>query len=330
MKSCAALILASLAVLSPAAFGRDRPMLVLVRTIPLPEVKGRIDHLALDRENHRLFVAAFGNNSVEVVDLDSGRCIHSITGVAAPQCVLYLPADRTLAVTSSGTGTCDVYDGATYRKISTARIGDDADNMQYDGAEHDILIGYGSGGLAALDEHSGLRIGDSRLSAHPEGFLLERSGRRVFINVPRHRNVVVLERPRFARIGAIALDGAGRNYPLAMDEAHHRLFTCLRNPGRLAVMNTETLRQIGSIRIADDADNLHFDSARGLLFASCGRGFIDVVSQVDADHYVLQAQIRTAWGARTSVFSQESGLLYLAVPRSRGQRAEIRVYQYRP
>ena len=43
--------------------------LILVRTIELPGVDGRIDHLAVDSPTQRLYVAALGNNTVEVVDL---------------------------------------------------------------------------------------------------------------------------------------------------------------------------------------------------------------------------------------------------------------------
>ena len=52
-------------------------------SIPLDGVEGRIDHLALDADNGRLYVAALGNNTVEVVDLAHGRRIDTIPGLEA-------------------------------------------------------------------------------------------------------------------------------------------------------------------------------------------------------------------------------------------------------
>jgi hypothetical protein len=52
----------------------------LVQTIALPRVEGRIDHLALDPTGQKLFVAALGNNTVEVVDVPNGAHIKSLPG----------------------------------------------------------------------------------------------------------------------------------------------------------------------------------------------------------------------------------------------------------
>lgn len=61
-----------------------------VATIPLPGVAGRIDHLALDSTHRRLFVAALGNDSVEVIDLAQNRGVDRIEGLREPQGVLFL------------------------------------------------------------------------------------------------------------------------------------------------------------------------------------------------------------------------------------------------
>ena len=49
------------------------PPLVLERTIPLPGVSGRIDHMAVDLRRGRLFVAELGNGTIDVVDLAEGK-----------------------------------------------------------------------------------------------------------------------------------------------------------------------------------------------------------------------------------------------------------------
>ena len=58
---------------------------VLMRTIELPAVDGRIDHMSIDLDQNRLFVAALGNNSGEVVDLRGGVHMRSLAGFHEPQ-----------------------------------------------------------------------------------------------------------------------------------------------------------------------------------------------------------------------------------------------------
>lgn len=55
---------------------RSRP-LVLTEAIPFPGVQGRFDHFGFDRKN-QLFVAALGNNSIEVIDISARTRVHSI------------------------------------------------------------------------------------------------------------------------------------------------------------------------------------------------------------------------------------------------------------
>lgn len=43
--------------------------LVLRGSIALPGVKGRFDHFAVDPKGQRIFVAALGNDTVEVIDI---------------------------------------------------------------------------------------------------------------------------------------------------------------------------------------------------------------------------------------------------------------------
>ena len=81
----------ALGMATPFTHGAGEAGLELVATIPMPGVKGRIDHLAIDPKGHRLFVAALGNNTVEVLDVERNRHEKSLPGFREPQGVLYLP-----------------------------------------------------------------------------------------------------------------------------------------------------------------------------------------------------------------------------------------------
>src|SRR6266850_6319539 len=101
----------SLAVV--ANIGWAAEPLRLARTIPLANVVGRIDHLAADTDRHRLFVAALGNNTVEVIDLVAGKVVDSVGGFHEPQGVGFLKGAGLIAVASGDDGTCRILDSKT-------------------------------------------------------------------------------------------------------------------------------------------------------------------------------------------------------------------------
>src|SRR5260370_34894725 len=77
-------VLLTLCLACTTSRAQEKQALRLVQTIPMPNVKGRIDHMDVDVEGKRLFVAAVENGSMEVVDLDTGRWRRTIAGFKAP------------------------------------------------------------------------------------------------------------------------------------------------------------------------------------------------------------------------------------------------------
>src|ERR1700720_4943060 len=134
------------------AWAQASQPLRLEKTIELPEVQGRIDHMSVDVKGERLFVSALGNNTVEVIDIKAGKRVKTIGGLQEPQGVLYVPSVDRLYVANSKDGSVRVFDGSSYAPLKTIDYGDDADNLRYDSDHKRIYVGYGSGALAEIDE----------------------------------------------------------------------------------------------------------------------------------------------------------------------------------
>src|SRR5690349_19712037 len=108
--------------------------LELVATIPMPGVKGRIDHFAVDVGGRRLFVAALGNGTVEVLDIAQDRHAKSLAGFGEPQGLLFLEKTQRLYV-GNGTGNrLDILDARSLKPVLRVDPLDDADNVRYDAA----------------------------------------------------------------------------------------------------------------------------------------------------------------------------------------------------
>jgi DNA-binding beta-propeller fold protein YncE len=302
------------------------PPLKLAGTIPMPGVRGRIDHLSVDVKGHRLFVSALGNDTVEVLDLSSGKDIHSITGMHEPQGVYFVPASNKIFVANGDDGVVRVLDGSSYKQLSTVQLSSDADDIRYDAAKRLIFIGYGSGGIAVLDAMTGRELGTIKLRGHAEAFEVENGGARIYVNVPEAREIAVADWNRRTVIERWPMEKYRDNFPMAFDRARHRLFVVCRRPAELLALDSRTGKVVAHLAVAGDVDDVYYDVSRRRIYVSGGQGAISVVDQVDADHYRLKTSIPTASGARTSIFVPQMDRLYLAVPRRGDRPAEIRVY----
>ncbi len=302
---------------------------MLIQTIVLPQVEGRIDHLALDAAGQRLFVAALGNNTVEVLDLEKGIRVRSIPGFPEPQGIALVSHLGLMAVANGQAGDLRLIDTTSFQTVRSIPLSEDADNVRYDAASRLVYVAHGSGAISAVDPSSGKVTGTVPLDGHPESFQLEAMGTRIFVNVPKMKAVAVIDRQAMKVVATWSLEGAEANYPMALDEGHHRLFVGCRQPARVIVFDTATGRQTGIFEIAGDTDDLFYDAARQRLYMSCGEGFLDVFQEATSGGFTRSAHVPTAVGARTSLFVPGQNRLYLAVPRRGSQQSEIRVFGVR-
>lgn len=306
----------------------SQPGLSLVKTIELPAVEGRIDHLAFDAERGRLFLAALGNNSVEVLDTQTGSHLKHLAGYQEPQGIAFLPDARAVVIANGQGSGAQMIDANDYRSLRTIALGDDADNVRYDAAAKRVYVGYGGGALAAIDPAAGRVAGRVALAGHPESFQLESGGSRIYVNVPSANQIAVLDRQAMRVVATWPVSAAKANFPMALDEEGKRLFVGCRRPAVVLVYDTGSGKQVASFPIVGDTDDLFYDAARRRLYVTGGDGFVDVFS-TDAPRYDRLARIGTAAGARTSLFVKQQSRLYVAIPHRGNQRASVQVYEAR-
>jgi DNA-binding beta-propeller fold protein YncE len=300
----------------------DAALLQLEGKIPLGSVRGRIDHMAIDLDRHRLFVAELGNDSVGVVDLDARKVVHQLGGLKEPQGVGYLPSSDTLFVANGGDGSVRLFQGPDYAANGRIDLGDDADNIRVNQASNCVIVGYGSGALGVID--AGKRIADIRLTAHPESFQLDPGSNRIYVNVPNRRAIAVIDPESGKQTANWPMTIAGANFPLALDEEARRVLGMFRNPAKLGVFAMEDGGQVAAMDACGDADDLFVDAKRHRIYVSCGEGVIDVI---DAQTYRRLARIPTVAGARTSFFAPEIDRFMLAVRATAREPAAIWLFR---
>ena len=325
---CASKSPAAPASAAPAA---DAPApLVLTASVPLEGVKGRFDHFASGKG--KVFVSGLGNNSVEIIDLFQGTRAHEITGVPNPQGVAFSPEANKLFVASEK-GKVYVYDGDSYKLLNTLDFDGGADNLRYDAATKRVYVGCGddekNSAIAAIDAMTGKRTDEVyKLGGEPESFQLEKSGPFIYVNVPDLKQIVAINRTTkdLTRWTVTNL----QNFPMALDEADHRIIVGTREPATISIFDTASGKMVAALPTVQDTDDLYYSAEKKRVFVPGREGSIWVYQQNDPDHYTLLTKIPTALGAGTAGYFGRQGKgfdrFYLAVPQGASTNAEVRIY----
>lgn len=319
------------ALLCGISFGqtqsRPETYLKLERVIPLAGVEGRIDHLAVDINGKRLFVAALGNGTVEVVDMARGEGSGTIKGLKEPQGLFYRQYNDTVYVATGGDGMLHAYNGRTLMPTGSIVLGDDADNLRYDHQTESLLAGYGDGAIAFLPwDLQGKPKAIVPLPAHPESFQISSDGSHLIINLPHDQSIA------FVRIGSTKIEsrwthlGAESNFPMAVDRQRHRFFVACRAPAQLLELREDSPAVLRRIPTVGDADDLFVDETRNRLYVIGGEGYVDVVNTAPNAQMRSIGRIATAAGARTGLLVPAWNKLIVAAPHRGTEPARLLVF----
>jgi hypothetical protein len=208
-------LLLSLAIRpAPAA---EPATLELVGTIALKGAEGRLDHLALDREHARLFVANLSNDSLDIVDLKAGKLIKQIPDQKKIQGIAYAPDLDRIYVGNGTSGECNVFDGKDYKLLKSIKL-PGADNVRYLARRRLVYVGHAEKALSAIDARTFEVKAEILLPGRPEGFQLETKRPRLYMNTVEPTRLVVIDTDKNEVRNRYPLKLADRAYPMAVDE----------------------------------------------------------------------------------------------------------------
>lgn len=305
----------------------------LAKTISMPGVQGKFDHSGVDVKGKRLFVAATGNKSVEVLDLESGKWIHRIPGFEKAQGIYYA-ADVNLLMVTDGIGAVGkLYKGDSLELLQTVKLSADADYVAYDSAGKRFFVAHGGddaghdyGEIAVIDAGTQKILSSIRTAGHPEAMKMDRKSR-LFVNVPDANHVALVDLSSGTVTSTWPVPDAKKNVPMAVNEAEGRLYIATRNGPKFFAYDTNTGKVVASIATVGGADDMAYDPQRHQIYVSGGEGFVAIVKAEDPDHYREIGRLATGPGAKTSLFVPEFNAIYVAVPAQGNQPAVLKIFQ---
>jgi DNA-binding beta-propeller fold protein YncE len=330
--SLAAFLLATIVFAHSAPAQTPAPAMQLSKTIVLSGITGKFDHLAYDPLGNRLFVAATGNHSVEVVDLKTDKIQQSIGGLGKPHGLAWVSSTGSLYVADGSLAELQVYKGAPLALAGKIKLSDDADDMVFDEAHHRLYVGHGTGdaanpaNIAVIDTDKFILVANLSVATHPEALDIDARTGRVFANIADSSEVAVIDTAANAIAAHWKLTKAANNVPMAFDAEHNLLFVACRTPGTVLALDAATGKEVSIQPSAGGVDDLFYDSTLRRVYASSGAGEVDAYQLDAAKSLHPLGAVHTVTGAKTALFVGAQNLLYVAVPGTGQSFSEVRAY----
>ncbi len=324
----------------PGPGAQDKDPLRLIQTIPMPNVKGRLDHMDVDVKGKRLFVAGLENGSVEVVDLQAGKWLRAIPGFKKPQGIAYVESLNKLFVASGDDGLLRVFRGDTFELLDAINLDLGPNRLAYDPRTSLLYVGYGGkdagkdyGEVGIIDGKTDRHLGDIKVQAHPAELLLDNSGKTLFVFLPANSKVQVVDTKKREVVSAWSVSSQ-RPGDAAFDKEARRLFIGTHTPPQMVAMDSQSGKEVAHLPTVEGMDGVYYDPVHKRVYISGGRGFevgsIFAYQQLDADHYETIGKIPTRPGAGTSFWSRELNRYYVAAPAHDKEAAAILVFEPQP
>jgi DNA-binding beta-propeller fold protein YncE len=341
MKTCL-LIVGTLCLFVPSpARCQTTPPMKLIETIPLPNVEGYFDHMAVDLKGQRLFLPGEHQRTVEVIDLREGKVIHTITGFGGdPRKTIYLPETNEIWV-DDGDSTVKAFSGDTYELVrniplSGHNLDKDSrkvpDNGVYEQTTHLFYLGDRAdstpnagpkGSIEIVDIKNGSLVASIDVDGkNPAGLVLDPTSSKLYVVMGDTNQVIVIDREKHLVIATWPITGGPEPHAVALDAVNRRLFIGSRvkrghlyRPGKLVVMDADSGRVIDAIETEGGVDEIEWEPKSKRIYYTGTTGFIDVFKQTDADHYERLGKVATGAIAKTSLLVPELSRFYSAVPK---------------
>jgi len=334
MKKWSLVVLATLAVFAAQALCQMAAPIKLVQTYDLPaEVKGNFDHFGIDLKGGRLFATPEGYHAVVVFDLKTGKLLHKIDGIGKPHAVLYREDLNRIYITDGDAGDLKVFDGTTYKLVSSVKLLEDADSIGYDPTTKYLYIDNGGGDvhqtysmLSVVDTTTNQKLADLKIDGETlEAMALEKSTPKMYVNNRARNQVSVVNREKRELIASWPVTLCKNNVAMALDEANHRLFVACRT-SRIAVLDTQTGKEVTSFPITKGVDDITYDEASKRVYAACD-GAVDIFEQSNPDSYKLLGNVPTGPMGRTARLVPELKRYFVAVPQHDTTSAKVLVFE---
>jgi len=268
---------------------------------------GRWDYIVFDTTAHRLFIAR--QTRVMVVAPEGGRLLGEIPGLDGAHGIALVEGAGHGFATSGRDSSVTMFDLKTLRVLGRIKAAEDADAVLYDPVSKHVLTFNGDAGSSTvIDPVSGKAVGSIALGGKPE-FGVSAGDGKVYVNLEDKARVAEIDAIGMRVIRSWSIAPCAEPTGLAIDRAHHRLFSVCRN-SLMAISDATAGHTVATVPIGEGVDGAAFDPATRLAFASNGDGSITVVHEDSPATFRVVATVPTRRGARTMALEERTHRIF--------------------
>jgi DNA-binding beta-propeller fold protein YncE len=281
-------------------------------SIPTPFQVGRpfIDYMTIS--GSRLYAGYASKGLVGVVDTTTNQGIATVDGLTRVHGIAVV-ADRNLGfASSSGDNVVGVFDLTTNKLLQKIPAGDDPDAIIYDEQAHLVYVGNHNGKTGMLIDPAAQKVvATIPLGGQPEYPQADPATGLIYQNLEDTSELVVIDPQKQAIVKRYKLDPGEGPTGLALDDAHHRLFSTAGNR-KLIVMDTETGAIVAVLPIGAGVDGAGYDPVLRRVYTANGVGTMTVIQQDSPDQYHVLENAPTHFGGHSLVVDAATHRVYVA------------------
>jgi DNA-binding beta-propeller fold protein YncE len=268
---------------------------------------GGFDYVYADSAARRLYIPR--GNRVTVFDLDSLKPVGAIPDTPGVHGAGTDPA--------SGHGFCSsnpvvMWDTRTLKTLKTIPVQGNPDGILFDPAtEHVFVLSHRAPNVTVIDAWDGNVLGSIDLGGAPEQAVSDGAGH-VYVDLEDKDQVAVVDARTLAVTAHYDLGGKGGGPAgLAMDTRNHVLFVACRKPQNMVVMNAQSGKILAALPIGAGVDSAEFNPNTMEAFSSQRDGTLTVIKQTSPADFVVEQNVQTKPGAKTSTLDTQTNRIYL-------------------
>jgi DNA-binding beta-propeller fold protein YncE len=267
------------------------------------------DYITVDSAARRVYLSH--GTEIKVIDADSGALIGNITGLKQDHGVAVASEFGRGFITDGAEGKVVIFDLQTLKITGEAKADKDADSVAYDPFSKRVFVMNGDPhSSTVIDAKSGSVVGTIDLGGGPEFAVADGNGT-VYVNLEDKSELVAIDSRTLKIKSRWPLAPAAAPTALAMDIAHHRLFSAGRNPQMLVVLDSDSGKVLQSFPISAGVDAAAYEPETGLVFASTREGIVHVFHEDSPDKFSEAETIKTEYGAKTMGLDTKTHNLFL-------------------
>src|SRR6476661_8670791 len=271
--------------------------------------EGGWDILTVDSAAKRLYVSHA--TKVVVVDLEKNAVAGEIADTPGVHGFIPVPELGRGFSTNGKENKSSVVDLKTLKTISKVETGANPDAFAYDAKRGEVYIFNHSGGSATvIDAKNAKVVATIQLGGEPEFGVSDDADGKVYVNLEDKSEVAVIDEAKHEVVARWPLAPGTEPTGIALDAAHHRLFSTCHNK-MMEMVDTTNGKVVASVPIGSGVDGCAFDDATQLAFASCGEGTTTIAKEEAPDKLTVLQTLKTAHGARTMALDPKTHRIYL-------------------